>query len=216
MFWSLILAEHIYTYINPSSERDLTKACKVLNEDGIIAYPTDVNWAIGCHCSSPKALNRLRSLKPAHPKDQPFSLICHSFSMISEVGILDQAAYRILKKILPGPYTILLKRNRNLPKQIKDKRLIVGVRFPDAPLLTDLVKMLGQPLVTTSLPESEPSKGPIRFGYQVEEIFGHALDLILDLGNEVPTLETTILDCTEGVQLVREGAGDISLLKEVM
>ncbi len=194
------MGEHIYTFIDPTSTKHLEKACRILENDGIIAYPTDVNWALGCHSQSPKGLKKLQAMKPDHPKDRPFSLICSSFSMMSLVGILENGVYGQLKRLLPGPYTILLKRAATLPKLIKDKRPIAGVRFPKAPLLIDLVQTLGSPLLTTSLP-SHPN--PVEFGYEIQEIWGHALGLILDLGQQIPTGgETEILDGTSGDELV--------------
>lgn len=212
---------HIYTFINPISEKDIDAACAVLAADGVIAYPTDVNWAFGCDAASAKALDRIRQLKPTHPREQPFSLICDSIAMAASYANIDHAAYRILRKALPGAYTILLERNRSLPRAIKDNRRVVGIRIPDAPLVTELVKKFGRPLATTSVPNVTAfaadgiAEAP-RFGYQVVEAFGHALDLVLDLGEEVPGLESTIIDFTLGApQLVRQGAGDIDVFGDM-
>ena len=182
------MSEHIYTYENPTSQRDLDKACKVLKQDGIIVYPTDVNWAVGCSVSSPKALDKIRKLKSAHPQEQPFSFLCDSLSMISQIATVEQHAFRLLSKALPGAYTYLLPRNKLLPKHIKDKRRVVGVRIPDRELLCALVKNLGEPLVTTSFSTLNSIKGALpeqlRFGYEIEESYGHVVDLILDLGKD--------------------------------
>jgi len=216
-------AEHIYTYVNPTSDRDLEKTCAVLENGGIIAYPTDVNWAFGCDAANGKAIDRIRQLKPTHPKEQPFSLICDSMSMASTVGNIEHTAFRVLRKAWPGPYTIILSRTRNLPRQIKDRRMVVGVRVPDSPLILAIVKQFGRPLATTSVPmvsaftQDESNPELPRFGYQVQEVFGHALDLVLDLGDEVPALETTIIDFSSGIpEIVREGAGDSSIFRALM
>lgn len=208
-----MMAKHIYTYANPTSVRDLEAACEVLKHGGLIAYPTDVNWAIGCDASMSKAIGRIQKIKPLHPKKQPFSLLCHSISMISEVAHIEHFAYRLLKKTLPGPYTYLFKRNKNLPKQINDKRKVVGVRVPDCELLLDLVKMYNKPLLTTSLPQlDEVGAQSISFGYEIEQCFGHQIDLILDLGEEVLPHNSTIVDFSEGqVEVLRVGLGDTSL-----
>jgi tRNA threonylcarbamoyl adenosine modification protein (Sua5/YciO/YrdC/YwlC family) len=207
------VAEHIYTYDDPPSERDLTRTMAVLADDGIIAYPTDVNWAIGCDCASSKALDRIHALKPGHPKDRPFSLICSSISMAAEYAAIDGSAYRLLKKAWPGPYTILLTASKSFPRQLKDKRRIVGIRIPDCRLTLAIVEKLGRPLATTSMPELDTGELP-HFGYQVFETFGHALDIILDLGDEVPGRESTIVDLSSGVpEIVRRGVGDASIFE---
>lgn len=208
-------AQHLYTYEDPPRERDLERACKILQEDGVLAYPTDVNWAIGCDAASAKALDQIHLLKPSHPKDMPFALICASISMAAEYANIDHFAYRYLKKAWPGPYTVLLQSNRALPRQLKDKRRVVGIRIPDCKLVLAIVERYGRPLATTSVPALEaphaPEDGPRapRFGYEVFEALGHGLDLVLDLGHELPGSESTIIDLTEGAPvLVRKGAGD--------
>jgi len=207
------MAEHLYTYDNPPSERDLTRACKVLEDGGVIAYCTDFNWAFGCEASNSKGLDRIRLLKPSHPKDRPFSLICSSISMASTVANIDQPAFRLLRKMWPGPYTVILPRNRNLPKQLKDKRKVVGVRIPSNNMVRELVEKLGRPIATTSVPELSQGLTP-QFGYQVFEAFGHGLDLILDLGTEVPGVESTVVDLSEGgLEIIREGAGPIDIIE---
>lgn len=200
------MSKHIYTHINPVSERDMQRVKRVLDSNGIIAFPTDTNWAFGCDAASPKALEKIRRLKPSHPKDQPFSLMCADIAMASEVANIDNQVYRILKRALPGPYTVLLVRNRNLPRQIRDKRKQVGVRVPSSPLVTGIIKEFGRSIAATSVPDLKD--GPARFGYQVFEVFGHAIDLVLDLGEEVEGQESTIVDLTEGTPvLIRQGSG---------
>lgn len=211
------MAKHVYTYIDPPSERDLDEASQVLADGGIVAYPTDVNWAIGCDVTNAKAIDKIRALKPSHKKEQPFSLICSSISMISDIATVTGTDYRLLKRALPGPFTILLNRNRSLARQINDKRRIVGVRIPDSPLLVALVEKIGHPIATTSVPvlsgfDLGDAAGIAKFGYQVEADFGHGLDLILDLGNELEGLETSVVDMTgDSPTLVRQGVGDVSL-----
>lgn len=210
------MADHIYTYDDPPSERDLARALRVLEDDGVIAYPTDVNWGFGCDCVSSKALDRIHALKPGHPRDRPFSLICSSISMAAEYANIDGVAYRLLKKAWPGPYTVLLTANKNFPRQLKDKRRVVGIRIPDCKMLLTLVEKLGRPLATTSIPPVKAGEfeDPPHFGYQVQEAFGHAIDIVLDLGDERLGLESTIVDLTSGgPEIVRRGVGDPALFE---
>jgi tRNA threonylcarbamoyl adenosine modification protein (Sua5/YciO/YrdC/YwlC family) len=221
------LGEHLFTYDNPPAERDVRRTVAILEKDGVIAYPTDLNWAFGCDAASPKAIDRIYRLKPSHPKDRPFSLICSSISQAAEYVNIGNAEYRILKKAWPGPYTVLLTATRSFPRQLKDKRRVVGIRIPDCNLIRAIVDALGRPLATTSVPpireagedEETGDEIPIypRFGYEVEEIYGHAVDLILDLGSEHPGIESTVVDMTEGYpQIVRVGAGDPKLFESAV
>jgi tRNA threonylcarbamoyl adenosine modification protein (Sua5/YciO/YrdC/YwlC family) len=131
--------------------------------------------------------------------------------MAAEYVNIDNSAYRMLKKAWPGPYTVLLTATRNFPRQLKDKRRVVGIRIPESPLLLAVVDKLGRPLATTSVPAPKDGE-PMHFGYQVFEEHGHALDLLLDLGQELAGQESTIGDLTSGVpELIRAGAGDAGL-----
>ncbi len=210
------MATHLYTYDDPPAERDLAKILRVLEGDGVIGYPTDVNWAFGCDATSTKALDRIHQLKPTHPKDRPFSLICSSISMAAEYVNIENATYRMLKKAWPGPFTVLLTANRNFPRQLKDKRRVVGIRIPNAPLVLAIVNKLGRPLATTSVPPlGADNDVPPHFGYEILEAHGHGLDLLVDLGQELAGLESTIIDFTSGApELIRKGAGDPRLFLE--
>jgi tRNA threonylcarbamoyl adenosine modification protein (Sua5/YciO/YrdC/YwlC family) len=203
------MATHLYTYDDPPAERDLRRALQVLESDGVIAYPNDYNWAFGCDAISAKALDKIHLLKPTHPKDRPFSLLCSSISMAAEYVHIDNAAYRILKRAWPGPYTVLLQATRTFPRQLKDKRRIVGIRIPSSQMVRTLVERLAHPLATTSVPDHP------HFGYEVYETYGHAVDLVLDLGTELTGDDSTIVDLSDGEPtIVRRGAGDPALFEE--
>ena len=209
--WRPFLGKLLYTYDDPPSEKHLKQACNLLENDGVLCYPMGSNWAFGCDASKPKALDRIRLLKPEHPKAKSFSLICSSIKMASSFGHIDHQLYRILKKVWPGPYTILVKSTLSLPRQIKDKRQIVGLKIPDCQLMRALVEAYGKPMATTSVPKREDGFD-FKMGYEIEEVYGHALDLILDLGEELSGEESTIVDFSEGYpEIIREGLGDISI-----
>jgi len=202
------LAKIIYTYEDPVSEKDLRQVVNCLQNDGIIAYPTDVNWAFGALATSKKGLVRLLQMKPNHPKERPLALVFHSISHISQYAQVDNRVYRTLKKILPGPYTIILPRAKSLPKQLDDKRKLIGIRLPKRELVIELVQRLGVPLATTSLPQTEDSSQI--FGYEVDDKYGHALDLVVDLGIGLNQLETTILNLSDdSTEVIRQGIGEI-------
>ena len=208
-------ARHVYTFIAPLRERDIEEACRILSSDGVLALPTETSWSFVCDADSPKALERIRKLKPGHPRDRPFSLMCSSISAAAEVVNIDNHVYPYLKKTMPGPDTVILERNRSLPRLIHDNRKEVGIRIPAAELVRGLLVHYGRVLAAATVPgilvplNSHEQIHLPRFGYEVMEAFGHGLDLILDLGEEVPGVETTIIDCTESVPIVvRAGAGD--------
>jgi len=205
------LADHLYTYDNPPSERDLARICHVLADGGVIAYPTDHNWAFGCDAADVRAIDRIRMLKPAHPKDRPFALLCADISMAAQVGHIDSDAYSLLKKAWPGPYTVLITAHKTLARQIKDKRKTVGIRVPNTPLVLAIVARYGKPLASTSVPVLRGGS-LAKHGYEVFEEFGHGLDLVVDLGAELDGQESTMVDLTDGTpRLVRLGIGDPKL-----
>lgn len=209
------MATHLYTYTNPTAEKHLQQTVDVLDAGGLIAYPTDVNWAIGWAADNKKAAEKARRLKPNHPKDQPFTILFSSIEMLSRYAHYESYCYRILKRCLPGPYTFLFKASKELQKTFKDKRSSVGTRIPDCPLLIDLIEYYGKPLANTSLNSVfEDDREPIRYGYEINDVLGNQLDLILDLGEEVTPGETTIVDLSQGEQsgeIIRVGQGEIEI-----
>lgn len=208
--WINLMANHIYTYDDPCSERDLERICSTLSAGGVIAYPSDVNWGFACDASHVKAIERIRRIKINRDKEQPFSILCADLSMASDYVNIDNATFRILQKALPGPFTFLLERNRSVARQLKDKRRVIGLRIPESVLVCELIKKYGSALVTSSVPERSDGS-PYKFGYEVMETFGHALDIVVDLGDEVEGTETSIIDLTtQPPELIRQGAGDPS------
>ena len=132
--------------------------------------------------------------------------------MATEMANVDGFAFKILNRIVPGHFTVLLKSSRTLPKILKNKREVVGVRIPDEAIALAVVEQFGRPLVATSIP-ADATGQVLSMGYQIADSFGHGLALVVDLGEEIDSRETTILDLTQGdIEVVRQGAGDLSLL----
>lgn len=206
------MGEHLYTFIDPPNPKHLKQILWVLETDGVLAVPAGSSWMLCCLATSKKAIQKVRQLKPLRDKDKPFSVVCDNISMASQVASINGQAFRLLNRICPGPFTILLRSGRMLPKLLKNKRQVVGIRIPDEPLLLEIIQQVGKPLLSTSVPNG-PDGISLNMGYAIHETFGHGIDLVVDLGEELSGQSTTILDMTDGaVTVIREGAGDLSLL----
>lgn len=206
------MADHLYTYDDPPNQNHLAQICTILDKNGVLAMPAGNSWMFCCDAASKKAVQRMLALKPGRDERKPLALVCSSISMATEMANVDGYAFKTLNRIVPGHFTVLLKSSRTLPKILKNKREVVGLRVPDEPLALAIIEHFGRPLVSTSVPE-DSSGQVLRMGYQIFDLHGHGLDLVVDLGEEIDGRPSTILDLTQGeVEVIREGAGDLSLL----
>ena len=206
------MSEHLYTYIDPPNQHHLSRICEILAAGHVIALPMQTSWAFCCDATSRKGLMAMYALKPEHPKKRPFALVCSDIAMASSMANIGGQNYQIIKRLLPGAYTILLKSSRALPKKLKDKREKVGIRIPDEAITLAVIDAYQKPLAATSVPLG-PQEEMMQMGYQVHDTFGHALAMVVDIGMELPAMESTILDCTgEDIEVIRLGAGTIDNL----
>ena len=188
--------------------RHLERIAELLQKDGVIAYPTDTLFGLGCLASRKKAVDRIFQIKGRDAK-KPMSLLCADLAMLTKMTRhLEQPTFRLLRHCLPGPYTFLLPASREVPRWMESKgkaHPIVGLRIPDHPFCRELTALLGEPIVTTSCNRSgEP---PLQTAWEIEEELGHALDLVVDCG-QPQGLASTVVDLTgDEPALVREGAG---------
>ena len=186
--------------------RHIQRAVAVLEAGGIVAYPTDTYFAIGCDFAQRKAVERMASFKRRDDK-KPFSILCADLADVARWAIVGNETYRILKRLAPGPYTFVLNATREVPRTALTKQRSVGIRVPDAPVAQALVHALGRPLATTSaaLPEhEEPFDAD-----EVQQQLGHLIDLILD-GGATLNEPSTVLDLTGPTPIVlREGKGSV-------
>ena len=184
---------------------------QVIQEGGLIAYPTDSSYAFGCHIGDKRALDRIRRIRRTDQKHN-FTLVCSDLSEISLYARVDNWAYRLLKSMTPGPYTFILQATREVPKRMQNpKRRTIGLRVPDHALVHAMLKSLGEPIMssTLTLPGDDM---PLTDPAEIEERIGHEVDVIVDAG---PTgIEpTTVLDLSHGaVEILRQGRGDVSAL----
>lgn len=192
--------------IHPEPRR-ISQIAAVLRNGGIIAYPTDTTYGIGCSIFHKKSIERIYQLKNRERK-KPFSFICSSLSEVSRYGRVDTTVFKLLKRHLPGPYTFVLEATREVPDLLLTRQKTVGIRIPDNRICLALVEALGNPLITTSanLSGEEPVSDP----YQIEDVFGHQLEYVID-GGLLTTEVSSVVSLIDGIpEVLREGAGDVS------
>jgi len=196
--------------INPQNpqERLLRQAVEALLGGGLIAYPTDTTYAIGCDLYNLKGIGKIYTIK-RRPVNKPFSFICQDLKNISEYAQVGNYAYKMMKRLLPGPYTFVLEASRQVPKILQTRRRTVGIRVPDHRIALGLVKLLGHPIISTSasLPDSPVEGDP----YEIEARFKPHLGLVID-GGIIPPAPSSIISLMDDVpEIIREGKGDISI-----
>jgi tRNA threonylcarbamoyl adenosine modification protein (Sua5/YciO/YrdC/YwlC family) len=186
--------------------RIISHAVAILERGGVVAYPTDTNYGIGCAIYENAAIDRILKLKNLPPKHL-LSIICPDLADIARYGILENNAYQIMKRHLPGPYTFILRATPEVPKIFRSERQTVGIRVPDHPVALMIARIFRKPIVSTS---TVSNNRVFRNGTEINKEFGHGLDLILDVG-EIEPKDSTVIDLSGPYPVVeRQGAGDIS------
>jgi tRNA threonylcarbamoyl adenosine modification protein (Sua5/YciO/YrdC/YwlC family) len=208
----LKMAQFIKIYEDKPNEAAIAKVVKVLKDGGLIIYPTDTVYGLGCDITNTKALERIAKIKGVKLEKANFSFICHDLSNLSDyVKQVDTATFKLLKKALPGPYTFILPGNNNLPKEFK-KKTTVGIRIPDNNIALEIVRQLGNPIVSTSIRDEDEV---IEYTTDPELIFEkwqHLVDMVVD-GGYGDNLASTIIDLSgDEPVVVREGKGSLDIL----
>ena len=189
--------------------RKIQRAAKILGDGGVIAYPTDTVYGLGCALGEKQAIDRLYQLK-GMPKDHPLAIICPDLSDIAKYAVVENAVYRVLKHFLPGPYCFILMATREVPKIMLTKQKTVGIRVPNHAITIALVRELGRPLISTTAGRS--GQDPLVDPWEIEQEFS-GLDLVIDQGDAGGSVPTTVVDLSQGdVRIVREGAGPVDEL----
>jgi len=206
------MAELIKIYNQNPNPKEIEKVVAVLKSGGLIIYPTDTIYGLGCDISNNKALEKIARLKNVRLDKADFSFICYDLSNLSVyVKQIDTPTYKILKRALPGPYTFILKGSNNLPKAFKKKKT-VGIRIPDNNIVREIVKELGNPIITTSIRDDDDVIEYTTDPELIYEKWESKVDLIID-GGYGDNRPSTIIDLTkEEVVIVREGKGDIQIV----
>lgn len=188
---------------------DLQQVLQVLNDGGIIIYPTDTMYALGCHALKERAVERICQLKKIDPRKHHLSILCYDLSNLSEYAKMDNPTFKLMKRNLPGPFTFILPAGNRLPKIFRNRKE-VGIRISSHPIVRELCRLLEAPILTTTLPVDEGEDPEYQTHPElIEEMFGRSVDLIIDGG--IGGLEpSTVIRCTEGdYEIVRQGKGEL-------
>lgn len=194
-------------YDKNNDPNDLKKIVDILNDGGLIIYPTDTVYAIGCHGLKERAIERICQIKNIDPRKNNLSIICSHLSMISEYAKVDNETFKLLKRNLPGPFTFILNTSNRLPRIFKNRKE-VGVRIPSNSIIHEIATLLEAPLMTTSLPRNDDDDIEYKTTPElIDEKFGAMVDVVIDAGIG-GTESSTIVDCThEEPEIVRQGKG---------
>jgi tRNA threonylcarbamoyl adenosine modification protein (Sua5/YciO/YrdC/YwlC family) len=193
---------------NPKS---IAQVVDVLKKGGIIIYPTDTIYGIGCDITNPKAVERVCQIKGVKPDKANLSFICNDLSGISQyTKPLDNATFRLLKKSLPGPFTFIFEASGQVPKLLSSKKKTVGIRVPDNNIAREIVAALGNPIVSASIHDDDEVLEYSTDPELIYEKFADRVDLVID-GGYGKNIPSTVVDCTTGdFEIIRQGEGDLA------
>lgn len=190
--------------------REIQKAVNCLQNGGIIIYPTDTIYGIGCDIFKTKAIERIADILGERKKKSALSFICSDLSHLSDfTKPISNNVFKIMKKVLPGPYTFILEANNNVPKIIQSNKKTIGIRIPDNIIIREIVKELGHPILSSSVKDDDEVVEYTTDPELIYERYENLVDMVIDggYGDNIPS---TVVDCTSGeIEILREGKGNI-------
>ncbi len=206
------MAQFIKIYSENPNEREIAKVVKVLKDGGLVIYPTDTVYGLGCDITNSKALEKIARIKGVKLEKANFSFVCSDLKNISDyVRQIDTPTFKILKRALPGPYTFILPGNNNLPKEFKKKNT-VGIRVPDNNIAIELVRQLGNPIVSTSIYDEDEVLEYTTDPELIFEKWQNIVDVVID-GGYGDNFASTVIDFSNGEpEVIREGKGSLDVL----
>ena len=189
--------------------REIDKVVRVLREGGLVIYPTDTVYALGCDALNVRAVERICQIKGVNPQKSNLSIICYDLSILSEYAKVSNAAFKLMKKHLPGPFTFILPTSSELPKIYKNRKE-VGIRVPDNNIVRTIVRELGNPLLTMSVYDREDEEVEYSTDPElIDEKYADQVDLIID-GGYGGLEPSTVVDCTtDDFEILRQGKGEL-------
>ena len=206
------MAEFIRIYEENPNPKEVKRVVEVLRKGGLVIYPTDTVYGLGCDITNTKALEKIARIKGIKLAKANWSFICTDLSNLSDyVRQIDTATFKILKRALPGPYTFILPGNNNLPKEFKKKKT-VGIRVPDNSIVKALVEELGNPIVSTSIRDEDDVLEYTTDPELIYEKWNNLVDIVID-GGYGGNVGSTIIDVSQGEpEVIREGKGDLDII----
>lgn len=196
---------------NPQ-ERAIKQVVECLQNGGIIIYPTDTVYGLGCDIHNKKAIERICRIKGINPEKAMLSCICEDFKILGEYVLhLDNTVFKMMKRVLPGPYTFILEASKNIPRHFQSKKKTVGIRVVDNAIATAIVKALGNPIVSTSLRDDDEIQEYLHDPELIYERYENIVDIVID-GGPGGLEGSTIVDCSKGgddIVIIREGKGSL-------
>ncbi len=196
-------------YPDNPNYKEFRKIAEILRDGGVIIYPTDTVYAMGCDITNNKAIQKIAKLKGIAADKANFSIICNNLSNLSEYAKVDNSMFKMMKKNLPGAFTFILPASSNLPKLFKSKKKSVGIRVPDHYIPLGIVEELGNPIMTTSIHDPDEVIEYTTDPELIHEKYNRDVDLVID-GDFGRNVASTIIDCTAGeFEIIREGIGEL-------
>ncbi|MEE1414693.1 MAG: L-threonylcarbamoyladenylate synthase [Prevotellamassilia sp.] len=199
----------LYSKNNPPERID--DIVKVLNDGGVIIYPTDTTYALGCHALKERAVEKICHIRDIDPASHPLSVICYDMSSISEYAHISTPVYKVMKRNLPGAFTFILAGKNKLPKIFRTKKSgEIGIRMPNSTIVRDILRALDAPMMTASLPIDGFEDDAYRTDPElIDETFGNQVDFVID-GGLGSIGESTIVDCRDDeMEIIRQGIGEL-------
>jgi len=201
---------YIKLYNENPNPKQIKEVVDILEKGGVIIYPTDTVYGIGCDITKPKAVERVARIKGLNAKKARFSFICYDISQIAEYTTpIDNQTFKLMKRNLPGPFTFILESGSKVPKILKSNRKHIGIRVPDNNIIREIVRELGNPILTTSLKNDDEILEYTSDPELIYEDFQNLVDAVVDggYGNNVPS---TVIQCENGeYEVIRQGMGEI-------
>lgn len=201
----------IKLYPENPNERAISQVVEVLRKGGIVIYPTDTVYGLGCDITNSKAIEKICKIRGIKPEKANLSFICYDLRHISDyTKPIDNETYRVLKKALPGPFTFIFHANKNVPRLLSSNKKSVGIRVPDNNIARAIVKELGNPILSTSIHDDDEIIEYSTDPELIHEKYQNIVDLVID-GGYGDNQPSTVVDCSEGgFEIVRQGKGDLS------
>jgi tRNA threonylcarbamoyl adenosine modification protein (Sua5/YciO/YrdC/YwlC family) len=202
----------IRIYEENPNQKQIRRVVDLLEEGGIIIYPTDTVYAMGCDILATKSIEKIARFKGLNPTNPELSLIFHDMSQLSEYTIIrENTLFKLLKRNLPGPFTFIVPANSQIPKMFKNKKKTVGIRIPDSRIVLELVRELGRPIITTSIHDPDEVIEYTTDPELIYEKYREFVDAVVD-GGSGRNEASTIVDCTgEEIEILRQGLGILEL-----